>query len=471
MIFRFVPFLLLILNFSAYATVDNALKQLPDGSRASLMVQSLTSGDVIINHNSEQMIPPASTQKLVTALAAKLLLSDSYRYSTTIESYGNSLSINFSGDPTLTELDLSALLRQLKHSGLSNIKGNIWLNDTLFTGYERGVGWPWDIMGIGYSAPSSAITLNQNAVMASIYSDDNGTTRVHVPAHQPITATTSATSVSKTEQQTQFCDLELLTTPTNQYHLSGCLQHRDKPLPLKFAVQNTFLYSKQVIQRLLKEHNIKLQGDILQGRPAAPAQQNVSIVATHYSEPLPVLIETMLKESNNLYADNLTKTIGHSYYQQAGSFSNGTSAIKAILMDRAGIDIESAVLADGSGLSRNNKISATQLSHVLSYLYKHDSTLKLLASLPISGVDGTLKYRASMRKAPMSTAIRAKSGSLFGSMNMAGFVTTTNGETLLFVQLIADYHPIKRPDNAPPVQSPIERFEREFYLSMINEAM
>ncbi|MBL4829170.1 MAG: serine-type D-Ala-D-Ala carboxypeptidase [Aliivibrio sp.] len=463
--------LFVMITSSVQASVDTALQQLPKGSRASLFVHSLSSGKTLLNHNSEQMIPPASTQKLVTALAAKLLLTDNYQFKTSLQRDGSDVVINFSGDPTLTEQNLSQLLQQAKQSGLHSIKGNLWLNDSVFTGYERGVGWPWDIMGIGYSAPSSAITLNQNAVMASIYTESNGKTRVHVPQHQSIEVNTSAISVSKSEKKSQFCDLELLTSPNNHYHLSGCLQQRSTPLPLKFAVQNTFLYSKHVVQRLLTDHNIQLEGDILQGVPTADFQPSESPLATHQSEPLSLLIKTMLKESNNLYADNITKTLGHIYYQQAGSFSNGTAAIKAILLQQANIDIELAVLADGSGLSRNNKMTAQQLSTVLSYIYRHNSELNLLDALPTSGVDGTLKYRASMRKAPILNAITAKSGSLFGSYNMAGFVNTKKGEILLFIQLIADYHPVKKLDNAPPVQSPIERFERDFYQSMINDTL
>ncbi|POF60164.1 D-alanyl-D-alanine carboxypeptidase/D-alanyl-D-alanine-endopeptidase, partial [Vibrio vulnificus] len=114
--------------------------------------------------------------------------------------------------------------------------------------------------------------------------------------------------------------------------------------------------------------------------------------------------------------------IGARFYLQPGSFANGTEAVKQILYSKAGIDLSRAQLADGSGLSRNNRINPMDMMSILKYIWQHDKELGLVALMPKSGESGTLKYRQSMRSDPVKGQIVAKSGSLYGSYNMAGFV-------------------------------------------------
>ena len=144
------------------------------------------------------------------------------------------------------------------------------------------------------------------------------------------------------------------------------------------------------------------------------------LIASHHSAPLHELLDTMVKDSDNLYADNIAKTIGAKYFDQPGSFANGSKAIQAILKDEANIDLDRALIVDGSGLSRNNRMTASQMLEVLSYIYEHDDGLNLLATLPVSGQSGTLRYRQSIRQQPLQGRIQAKSGSLYGTYNLAG---------------------------------------------------
>ncbi|WP_459782732.1 D-alanyl-D-alanine carboxypeptidase, partial [Photobacterium sp. R1] len=87
-----------------------------------------------------------------------------------------------------------------------------------------------------------------------------------------------------------------------------------------------------------------------------------------------------------------------------------------------------AVLADGSGLSRDNRIMASDMMKVMAYIYQHNDSLNLLADLPISGETGTLRYRQSIRHEPLKTRLAAKSGSLYGTFNLAGVMTAKSGK-------------------------------------------
>lgn len=450
-------------SFSTFASIPSSIQLLPSGSRAAIVVESLHDQSIEFQQKENELLPPASTLKVATALASRLALGENFQFKTTLhKTKHNSVQLTFSGDPSLTRDNLSSLF---KNSGLKNIKGDLWVDDSIFTGYERAVGWPWDILGVCYSAPSSALSIDENCVQASISTNENGTTRVFVPIHQPISFTTTARTVSAKEQKNSFCDLEL-TTQGNNYHLSGCLVARSKPLPLKFAVQNTTEFTEQTLLRILNEQNINLSGKIIFGNSTGKIQKTV-LLASHQSEPLMVLLNHMLKKSDNHYADNLVKTLGHYHYQQPGSFSNGTAAVKDILLKQANVDLTNAVIVDGSGLSRNNRMTANQMKSLLQFVYRYDKELGLIALLPTSGIDGTLIYRNSMRKEPIKGSIKSKSGSLFGSYNMAGFVGLEGNNPQLFVQFVADYHPIAAKEGALPVERPIDSFEKAFYQALI----
>lgn len=433
---------------------------LPAQTRVGLIAKS--SGSVLLSQNQSMLFPPASTLKLITALAAKLELGDKFQFQTKLERSGNDVILSFSGDPSLTTQDVESLFEA---SQIKQIKGDLILDQSAFSGYNKGVGLPWDTTGVCYTAPSTAMTLNGNCVMGSIYTNKDGSTRTFVPDFQPINVSSNAKSVTRQQQKDQFCDLELAATQTNQYHLSGCLVKRDKPLPLNFAIQNPFLYSSAVIHQVLKNKGITLSGTIKQAKaPLQVAASSRTTITTHYSQPLPVLLEHMLKDSDNLYADNLTKTLGAHYFKQAGSFQNGTEAIKQILKTKAKISLKTAVLEDGSGLSRNNRVTPDQMYSVLKYIKSQDHKLNLIQLMPTAGETGTLQYRSSMRKAPIKGEIIAKSGSLFATHNMAGYVLDSSGKpSTMFVQFVTDYHP---QSNTSKI-SPLTQFEQAFYQNLI----
>lgn len=469
------------LTFSptSYVYAQNAYSPsqvLPTGTRHYLRVQDLADGTTLLRSGQDgHFFPPASTQKLFTALAAKLELGDDFHFQTTLSQTGRDWVLRFSGDPTLTSEDLTQLFTQAKQQGIRHIHGDIWLDDRAFAGYSRAVGWPWDILGVCYSAPASAITLNHNCVQASIRTLASGQTRLYVPEHQPIHVTSQVISVSKEQQKARHCTLELTSGDNNHYQLAGCLVESlvesARVIPLNFAVQQPELYTKRIIARILKRQGITLDGQIRIGTPSASDPQSMSkahVIAQHDSAPLPELLHVMLLKSDNLIADTLTKTLGARFFQQAGSFNNGTKAIKAIILQHTGIDLSQDQLVDGSGLSRSNRILPRDMLAVLRYIWQHDSKLKLIELMPVAGESGTLHYRRSMRKAPIKGHLIAKSGTLYGSHNMAGFGLDAHGKPqTLFVQYVSDYF-VSEQERSKPVDQPITRFERQYYRDIVH---
>ncbi|MFB9135938.1 serine-type D-Ala-D-Ala carboxypeptidase [Vibrio olivae] len=465
-------FCLAVLIFASVFTIQASelTAPLPNGTRVGLVIQELaTQRNLETTGNQDVYFPPASTLKLVTALAAKLELGDDFRYQTELSSADQDLVFRFSGDPTLTTSDLHAMLVSAKQQGITHIDGDIWLDTSVFSGYDRAVGWPWDILGVCYSAPASAVIIDDNCIEASIYTKKDGSTRVFVPEHYPIHVITQAQTVTKAGQKSSQCDLELLTTQNNHYQLQGCLVERSKPLPLRFAVQNPTLYASRVIYAQLRQAGIELKGQVKIGTPNSA--QQVKRLVIHQSETLDGLLDTMLKHSDNLIADSLTKTIGAHFFIQPGSFNNGTEAIKQVLFSHANLDLSDLPMADGSGLSRNNRMTVKAMSDVLRYIWQQDDKLNLIRHMPIAGVDGTLKYRRSMRRAPIQNNIIAKSGSLYGSHNMAGFGLDRFGKPkTLFVQYVTDYYPPERNEAQPSTIAPLTQFEQRFYRTIVTDS-
>ena len=146
-------------------------RPLPYGHDTALIIADAKAGDILFSQREEQFQPPASTQKMVTALAAQLYLGKDYRFTTQLEQQGDNIVLRFSGDPSLSRKQLATLLSKVKaHSG-STIKGDLLLNGSQFSGYEQAPGWPWDILGVCYSAPSSSLSLEHNCVQGALYSN------------------------------------------------------------------------------------------------------------------------------------------------------------------------------------------------------------------------------------------------------------------------------------------------------------
>lgn len=436
------------------------LAQPPAGSQVALYVQPLGQGQLQVAHNADLLLPPASTQKLFTALAAELALGDDFRFDTALEGLGHQqgnswqgdLRLRFSGAPDLDRPQLVSLLRALKDKGITRIQGDLLLDGSAFGGYERGPGWPWDNLAVCYSAPASSLTLDHNCVAASLSLENQGT-RFYVPPHQPVSVTSKVAAVSLEEQQRRQCGLMVDRGPANHYHLHGCVTDQRRLWPLNFAVNDTGAYVQGVLDQELGRQGLRLSGKIRRQDRAKGQWQPLAVL---HSKPLGKLLAHMLADSDNLYADNIAKTLGRQS-GLAGTFALGARAVRTTLKDKAGITLAPATLVDGSGLSRDNLVSARDLGAVLAFLAAH-TELASYQGLPLAGISGTLKYRHSLTRPPLKGNVRAKSGTLNGSSNLAGYFTAASGQRYLFALMTFGLAPGSDEEAA---QRQLTDFERE----------
>lgn len=439
----------------------NLLSLAPPGSQLALVVEPLeASAPLQIRYRDQVLLPPASTLKLFTATAAELQFGPDHRFETRLWQRGRQQAGRWRGDwllelrgaPDFNQRQLAELLDLLRQRDIREISGDLLLDGEHFSGYERGIGWPWNNLGVCYSAPASALTIDGNCVAASLSVQRRGQpARFFVPAHQPIEVSAEVQVVDAAQADAELCTLEARLGPGNRYQLSGCIDDRREVLPLNFAINDPAAFVRARVRQALNRLGIVVRGEIRLGRRTGDDWQLAARVA---SAPLHELLAEMLQDSDNLIADLLLKQLGADT-EHPGSFARGVRALKAGILQHTGIDLSLARLEDGSGLSRDNLLSAGQLAELLRWLASQPQ-LSAYHALPISGVNGTLQYRRSTRQAPLKGAIQAKSGSVNGSRNLAGYIDTASGRRYVFVLMLSGI-------SLPPKQprpSPVTVFEK-----------
>jgi D-alanyl-D-alanine carboxypeptidase/D-alanyl-D-alanine-endopeptidase (penicillin-binding protein 4) len=470
--FPAVLFIATALGVCTGARADDSWRSLlalaAPGSQVSLRVEPLDNpGALHIDYQSDLLLPPASTLKLLTAYAAEHQLGRDFRFQTRLWRRGSGQDgrwqgdwrIEFSGAPDFDRAQLSQLLEQIRQSGISTLDGDLLLDTSAFNGYDRGNGWPWNNLGVCYSAPASAVILDQNCVAASLTPGAPGTrARFFIPPHQPLEVDNQVMSVSLQQQQEQLCELEVDTGPANRYRLHGCVVNNGDVVPLNFAVNDPEAFARDIILQQLQERGIHLQGQV---RAVSDAGRGWQAVMQLESAPLSQLLPRMLQDSDNLIADSLLKTLSNQT-GSPGNFRSGVRMMTTQLETALGQPLEPSTLADGSGLSRDNLLQASQLAALLRHLANHPDSLSY-QGLAVAGESGTLRYRSTLRRPPLRGNVRAKSGTLNGTSNLAGYITGASGQRYLFVLMVSGISlsdAARRASWRDPLQHPVRVFEK-----------
>lgn len=435
MVFFFEGFYAIFIFFFIFSThlfatqLSDITNTFPKQAGLSLIIYNIEKDQFIIKLNPDKYRQPASLQKISTAQAIENEFKSNQKLVTTLSINRNSLIINFSGDPSLTLNDLKTLIiknkTKINHSKIKNI----YLQSSEI---ENGnaIGEPWDILASCYATPSSGIVINHNCLRGKILINrKQNKIKLKIPSHVTITNRAFLTKSSK------FCNLTLTPTSKNNYILKGCINNTIKSIPLNIAIYDSADYAKSILKKLLKESKIHYSGSIYLSNKKFKGE----VIASHYSQNINLLLRHMLKKSDNLYANFFIKLLGHKQFKQKGNFSNGVAALKISLMKYQNINLKRFNFVDGSGLSRNNRAPASYFLDILKELYLKNSTI--IDMLPVSSVDGTLKYRPSMQNTTFTNHFIAKTGSLFAVSNLAGVLKTKSGNHLIYIQMTDNLFP------------------------------
>jgi len=450
------------------ANVDDYIRQLPDGANLALMVQKIGAQAPDIDYHGQQMALPASTQKVITALAALLQLGPDFRFTTTLESKGSvsdgvlkgDLVARFGGDPTLRRQDLRNMVAVLKKSGVQKIEGNVLIDTSVFASHDKAPGWPWNDMTQCFSAPPAAAIVDRNCFSISLYSAPkaNDLAYIRIASYYPVTMFSQVRTLARGSADARYCELDVVAGDLNRFTLTGCMPQRSEPLPLAFAIQDGAGYAGAILKDELQQAGIGWSGTLLR---QTQVNEPGTVIASKQSAPLHDLLKIMLKKSDNMIADTVFRTIGHARFNVPGTWRAGSDAVRQILRQQANIDLGNTIVADGSGLSRHNLIAPATMMQVLQYIAQHDTELNFISMLPLAGYDGSLQYRAGLHEAGVDGKVSAKTGSLQGVYNLAGFITTASGQRMAFVQYLSGY--AVEPADQRNRRIPLVRFESRLY--------
>ena len=457
----------LALNANA-AQVENYTEYLPDGTNLALLVQKIGATSPIIDYHGQQMALPASTMKILTALAALLQLGPDFRFTTTFETKGSvsdgvlkgDLIARFAGDPTFKRQNIRNMVAALRKQGIKQITGNVVIDSSVFASHDKAPGWPWNDITQCFSAPPAAAIVDRNCFSVSLYSapKPNDNAFIRVASYYPVHMFSEVRTLAKGSPDAQYCELDVVPGELNRYTLTGCLTQRSEPLPLAFAIQDGSSYAGAILKDELQQAEIQIDGTLKRQTQPTPAG---TVLAQTQSAPLHDLLRLMLKKSDNMIADTVFRTIGHQRFGVPGTWRAGSDAVRQILRQKAGIDLGNSIQVDGSGLSRHDLLSPATMMQVLQYIAQHDQELDFISMLPLAGHDGTLQYRGGLHEAGVDGKVSAKTGSLAGVYNLAGFITTASGQRMAFVQFLSGY--AVPPEDQRTRRAPLVRFESRLY--------
>lgn len=428
-------------NTSIQDGIDQILSKFTN-LKNGVVVQSADTGATLYQYNSNVTFATASTLKLFTATAALTYLGPNFVFNTQFLTNGSNpqngtlsgnLYAKFTGDPELTIPILNAMVVTLVKQGIKQINGNLIIDDTAMDHENMAPGWLPKEQILCYAAPSNAVILNRNCFGFNIAPGKQVGSPVQVGVNPNIADLAFINeAITRGPHTEQYLPLTIKAHENNTYALTGCIPPKRSNISVGVALSDTSAAGANIVNNLLKQHDIAVTGNILYGK----APTTLRVLAEHDSRPLSALVTKMLKKSDNLIAGSLFKKIGGTYFNTAGSWQNGAQAVRAILAPKTGIDFSKLTLVDGSGLSRENAVSPAQFGKLLFYAYHMPYSNIFYQALPSSGIDGTLHGRLGGSTAGK---IHAKTGTIDNVSGLAGYIQSAHHGDLIFAILVSDF--------------------------------
>ena len=401
---------------------------------ASVVVFSVDSSQPLVRHNAQQPMNPASVMKLLTSYAALEILGPAHTWKT--EALADSapvqgrlegnLYLRGSGDPRLALEQLWLFLRQLRARGVGQIQGDLILDRNAFSLPPHDPAKFDNEPLRPYNAGPDALLVNLKSLGFTLHPENGSVAVLH---------------------ETPGADQQLI----NQLKLSNesCGDWREKlkidPAGGTITLRGTFskacgdkhlnlspwpanLQVERLFRALWRELGGTLAGQVREGSTPSSAL----LLTTHESPALAEIIREINKYSNNVMASQVFLTLDAA---RPATPEGARKRIDAWLREK-NLTMPELVLDNGSGLSRTERISAEELARLLLTAWRSPVMPELMASLPLAGIDGTLKKRLGNN--PATGRAHLKTGYLENVRALAGYVLDNAGRRWIIVFLIND---------------------------------
>ncbi|MHA4868590.1 D-alanyl-D-alanine carboxypeptidase/D-alanyl-D-alanine endopeptidase [Duganella sp. PWIR1] len=423
---------------------------------------------MLIAHNAQVSMQPASTMKLFTAMTALEQLGPVFRGRTEFRSSADVINGVLQGDLILrggadadfNEDALSHMLEALRNQGIRKIKGDIVVDRLLFQPSRPDAGqppfdeYPWAY----YNVIPNAVLVNTNLLKVEMRSTGDKLSLVMMPELDKV----SIRSEMKLSDAPCAAWENGWRSPdyTRKGERIEVVLHGSFPKDCVKSTSINVLDSQDYLARLLlaewRKQGGSLSGEVREAIASAPNAVGTTgapatrLLAEHVSRTLPEVLRDTNKQSDNTLARTIFLSLGSLETDpalgsrplaadgaQTSTAMRAETAVRAWLQQH-GIDGNGLVLDNGSGLSRTERATPAQLAGVLQAGLKSLWMPEFLASLPIAATDGTLRRR--LKDSPAAQRARLKTGSLKGVIAVAGYVQDANNQPCIVVAILNDDH-------------------------------
>lgn len=422
-----------------------------NGAQASVLVRTANDGEVLYSRNPSTLLIPASNNKLYSSSAAMQVLGSDYKFETSLAStaapkvgiISGDLYLKGTGDPTMQAADYDKLAADLAAKGVKLITGKLIADDTFFDDRQLGYNWGWDSNPFYYQPEISALTVAANSKFdvgalsveirpGALGQRANVTTN---PGTTFVTIQNQTTTGAAGSEDTLNVERKL---GVNTIVVKGSIPADSATQSVISTVSDTTGYAAKTFQDALARHGITLLNKNI-SRGATPA--NAQKLLSHNSASLSDILTPYLKLSNNGIAEILVKSMGKKLHEQ-GNWQNGLETELGQLGQNLGVDTSKLQFVDGSGLSNVNFTTPQMTTDLLIAVQSKPWFSTWYNSLPVAGnpdplVGGTLRSR--MRNTPAAGNVHAKTGSLDSVSALSGYVTSADGEKLVFSAMENNY--------------------------------
>ncbi|MGE8175328.1 D-alanyl-D-alanine carboxypeptidase/D-alanyl-D-alanine endopeptidase [Pseudomonas fluorescens] len=433
-------------NTSLPPSVEKALKasKLQDSALSLVMIPLNGPGTPTV-FNADVSVNPASTMKLVTTYAALEMLGPNHQWKTEFYTDGTlnggilngNLYLKGGGDPKLNMEKLWLLMRDLRANGVQQVTGDLVLDRSFFVQPQlpefnddgKDENKPFlvkpDALMVNLKAlrfvarnDSGKVLVSVEPPIASIRIDNqvkalSGKQCSGGVRYNPVTQADGSVSVTVAGQLADGC--------SSQTYLS-LLDHAT--------------YTAGAVRAIWQELGGSIQG---KDRLAA-VPKDAKVLARAFSPDLAEIIRDINKYSNNTMAQQLFLSLGAKYRTDADA-DDAKAAQRVVRqwLAKKGITAPHLVMENGSGLSRAERVSAREMASMLQAAWKSPYSAEFVSSLPISGMDGTMRKR--LKTTAMRGEAHVKTGTLNTVRAIAGFSRDNNGNTWAVVAILNDPAP------------------------------
>ncbi len=405
------------------------------GGVTGAIVCRVSDGKVLYAHEADMRLLPASNRKLFTSAAALELLGDNYTLRTDLcanskpDAAGiitGNVYLHGAGDGLLSPDDLDALAQTLAHMGVKRIAGDVVGDGTRFADGPYGFGWEWDDFSDEEFPQISGLEVNEGVLgvhVASGAAVGDAVTATLLPPTGYVPVLITARTGAK-----EAADDCAVSRPWDKHSflVTGTLplgQTKDVKVP----VDSPSLLAATLLRASLERAGIAVSGLAASGPMPAAAL----VLASHSSLPLSQYLAKMNKPSDNLLAESLVRLL-----DSHGTYDAGHGR-ETPFFQSLGVDTKSIALVDGCGVGRRNFVTARAVSQLLIGMHRKADWHVYYESLPIMGVDGTLKNR--MKGTRAAGNVHAKTGTLSQVRALSGYFTGQGGRLYVFSLLMNNF--------------------------------